>query len=670
MEGKEIVVGLMAFCLSLSASAQVVQKGVVVEYNEKAAKTALAGVEVRAQRAQSTVSDKKGSFVLDFPTLKAGDRVAVRRIEKPGYEIFNKEAVEQWNINPSQPFTVVMCRSDRFKRIRDGYERAASASYERQFRKEKSALEKERAAGKLREEEYEKELRTLQESYDSQLDKLENYVDRFARIDLSELSAEEQGVLDLVAEGKIEDAIGKYDELDFTGKYLKELKKERELGASARRLAELEAKVRGDKEELLKSVRRQVETLRLGGGRENMRRAGEILRQLADADTTDATSALEYAEYAMDRGDRTTSDVYLRRVLAHGTPEQKYVAEIHLETNRILYNSAQTADGKSIMELMGSDYSRKNPEVRIALLGVLFVSSEATALDVAKIAELEEEVRDYKPCNEAGRVAKMMALMALGQLKKTRKMYGSAEEYSRELKEVLNYADELAALYGENFDGLKLALAPAGEYLPILLSERRFEEFDSIAPRYGALALKHYRKDPDANLLYYRTIAVNLLTREIMRPGAAGFLAMYKDYIADIKGHSEETPQLVMALAMEFAGLENGMMMQGTDPGAAIDFFLAEYPAGKYSEPVFAELYAMIVLLPSEAGGDISKYEDVVDKCLRLKADSAMAHLAKGLILHDRKDLAGARKELEAAGQCAGGLDLTQTRLYKLLNNE
>ena len=110
MEGKEIVVGLMAFCLSLSASAQVVQKGVVVEYNEKAAKTALAGVEVRAQRAQSTVSDKKGSFVLDFPTLKAGDRVAVRRIEKPGYEIFNKEAVEQWNINPSQPFTVEMCR--------------------------------------------------------------------------------------------------------------------------------------------------------------------------------------------------------------------------------------------------------------------------------------------------------------------------------------------------------------------------------------------------------------------------------------------------------------------------------------------------------------------------------------------------------------------------------
>lgn len=662
--------GIICLLIAFGTSAQVVQKGVVVEYNEKARKTALAGVEVRAQRAQSTVSDKKGGFELDFPTLKAGDRVAVRRIEKPGYEVFNKEAVEQWNINPTQPFTVVMCRSDRFKRIRDGYERAASASYERQFRKEKSALEKERAAGKLREEEYEKELRTLQESYDSQLDKLENYVDRFARIDLSELSAEEQGVLDLVAEGKIEEAIRNYDELDFTGKYLNELKKERELGASARRLTELEAKVRGDKEELLKSVRRQVETLRLGGGRENMRRAGEILRQLVDADTTDATSALEYAEYAMDRGDRTTSDVYLRRVLAHGTSEQKYVAEIHLETNRILYNSAQEAGGKSIMELMESDYSRKNPEVRMALLGVLFVSPEATALDVEKIAELEEEVRGYKPFGEQGRIAKLTALAALGQLKKSRKMYGSAQEYSRELKEVLGYADELAALYGENFDGLKLALAPAGEYLPILLSERRFEEFDSIAPRYGALALKHYRKDPDANLLYYRTIAVNLLTREIMRPGAAGFLPMYKDYVAEIKGHSEETAQLVMALAMEFAGLENGMMMQGTDPGAAIDFFLAEYPAGKYSEPVFAELYAMIVLLPSEAGGDIAKYEVIVEKCLTLKTDSAMAHLAKGLILHGRKDLAGARRELEAAAQCAGGLDLTQTRLYKLLNNE
>lgn len=97
---KKLLPLLLSLLFALTLSSQVVQKGLAVEYNEKAAKTALAGVEFRVQRAGSTASDAKGAFALDFPTLKAGDRVAVRRIEKPGYEIFNKEAVEQWNINP------------------------------------------------------------------------------------------------------------------------------------------------------------------------------------------------------------------------------------------------------------------------------------------------------------------------------------------------------------------------------------------------------------------------------------------------------------------------------------------------------------------------------------------------------------------------------------------
>lgn len=92
---------IVSFIIAITAHAQTTQYGIVQEYNEKAKKTPLAGVELNVRSAGHTVSDNKGAFSLRFLTLKPGEKVNVRRIEKLGYEIFNKEAVEQWNINPN-----------------------------------------------------------------------------------------------------------------------------------------------------------------------------------------------------------------------------------------------------------------------------------------------------------------------------------------------------------------------------------------------------------------------------------------------------------------------------------------------------------------------------------------------------------------------------------------
>ena len=81
---------ILLFVLSsFLSSAQTVQKGIVEEYNGKAKKAPLAGVELNVRSAQSTVSDKGGVFSLQFQTGKPGQSVTVRRIEKLGYEIFN-----------------------------------------------------------------------------------------------------------------------------------------------------------------------------------------------------------------------------------------------------------------------------------------------------------------------------------------------------------------------------------------------------------------------------------------------------------------------------------------------------------------------------------------------------------------------------------------------------
>ena len=214
---------LFAFaCLFLSCisiHAQVEQKIQVMEYNLKQQKTPLNLVEVAVNNAGSVSTDAQGRATLRFRTLKAGDKVQVRRLEKAGYEIFNKEAVEQWTISGSNTFTIVLCKKERFKELCDNYNKVASASYDAQFKKEKSRLAAERKAGKLKEQEYQQKLQELSNQYEEQLENLDNYVDKFARIDLSELSQEEQAIMDLVEQGKIDEAIARYEDMDLLGQY-------------------------------------------------------------------------------------------------------------------------------------------------------------------------------------------------------------------------------------------------------------------------------------------------------------------------------------------------------------------------------------------------------------------------------------------------------------------
>lgn len=282
---KRIIIILLTSLLTVaSLFAQATQKGLIQEYNEKSKKTPLAGVELNVRSANSTVSDKDGNFTLQFLTLKPGEKVNIRRIEKLGYEIFNKEAVEQWNINPTTPFVIVMCRSDKFKKIRDNYEKVSSASYARQLKKEEAALAKMKEEGKIKEAEYQQQLFDLRENYEKQLDNLDSYVDRFSRIDLSELSTAEQEIIDLVQEGKIDEAIAKYEEQNYVDKYTQEVAQIKEVSTAIDRLSEVKKSKEASKDSLLAAIDRQIETLKLAGGKENFDKILSIYDRLISSD--------------------------------------------------------------------------------------------------------------------------------------------------------------------------------------------------------------------------------------------------------------------------------------------------------------------------------------------------------------------------------------------------
>ena len=296
--------------MSHSLSAQVVQRGLMLEYNEELAKSPLGGVEVVVRGAPSSVSDASGGFELEFLTQSDGERVSVTRIEKPGYEIFNKEALEQWNINPEEPFRIVMCESGRFKRIRDNYSRVSSESYARQQASEESRLRELLEDGALKEEEYRKELYELKVEYQTKLDDLESYVDRFARIDLSELDEAEREIIRLVQAGDMEGAIARYEAQDLVGKYRAETEDIREIETARESLDEAEQAKREGRDSLFAAVRRQFETYVLAGGEENYEKAGNLLREVALADTTNLEAVLEFAEFAMKQNDHRQAKLF------------------------------------------------------------------------------------------------------------------------------------------------------------------------------------------------------------------------------------------------------------------------------------------------------------------------------------------------------------------------
>lgn len=306
------IIGMMA----LAAAAQTVQHGLVLEYREAAPKTALPGVEVRVYPAQSTVSDTNGKFSLEFLTLSPGERISVRSIAKDGYEVFNSDALEQWNLSPENTFSIVMCRSDRFKRLKDLYYANSEERYARQYRDATANLRRLRDANRIAQHEFADSLARIEKLYARQLENLDNYVDRFARIDLSEISAAEQEIITLVQAGRIDEAIARYDELGAAGRLVSTLRQRAEVRQAVERLGEAEAGMTLAADSLLAVVSRQIQTLELAGDYGNNARILELYRSVADADTTNVDWVLTTANYIKDMvGDYAVARGYVQKAL-------------------------------------------------------------------------------------------------------------------------------------------------------------------------------------------------------------------------------------------------------------------------------------------------------------------------------------------------------------------
>ncbi len=295
---------LAALSLTLTILAQATQPCVVKQYNLKQQKTPLAGVQVTVGNAGSATSGADGRLTLTFRTLKPGDKVNLISAKKAGYELMNKAAVEQWFIaRDNTPFSLVLVRSDYFNQLKDRLTQTSTDSYRAKYEQAMQQLEQQKKTGKMKEAEYNQKLDELETSYQTQLSNLDNYIDLFARIDLSEVSAEEQRILDMVEEGKIDEAVKAYEALDITGKLRQARENVKAIDEGIEKLEDKRNQELQAIKDLKEKQQREIATLKLAGGKENYDKVAQILKENALADTTDIDAVWEYANFAYNQKD-------------------------------------------------------------------------------------------------------------------------------------------------------------------------------------------------------------------------------------------------------------------------------------------------------------------------------------------------------------------------------
>ena len=541
---------------SINVMAQCVQKGIVLEYNGKDQKSPIANVEIVVNNASSTVSDKKGEFTLNFRTLKPGDKISIRRIEKNGYEIFNKDAVDQWYISKSsEPFVIIMCRSDKFKKIRDNYTSVAKSNYTIKFENEQILLKNDLDKGKMLEQEYNSKIQALKDQYESQLENIENYIDKFARIDLSELNAFEKEVIDLVSKGEIDKAIDKYENEDLLSKYMSQIESYNKLDEAQQKISKALDKSISRRDSIHNVIMHQVTLLRMAGGKENFDKAMNLMRDVALSDTTNFTAVYDYASYCQKVGRLDEALKFFNTILRVEVPNSHESVQARIGVSSILLKQRDyfqiTQSTRPVIEIIEQLAKKEgNPNLYI---DERINAKKTLARACTQLKDTTEAIRYYNEAIEDAKILAEMDPSQIGTLVDVEAM--ACQMYSRSF----NMGDEAMAIGKKMLEHAKIFY----EQNPELNKARYAFVFNVAASAYNI------KKDSnEAERLF---LEAEKLYEEAykMNPEAYGsYLASNKQNLADLylqKDKSGAVPNLDKALRplQEAERLINKLLAEG-----------------------------------------------------------------------------------------------------------
>ena len=254
-------VSLLVIMLIALVSLAQTQQGVAYRYNGKNPRTPLGNVTIAYDgNKRTTISAENGSFALTLVGRKMGDRIGLVSVKKREMMVFNQHAVDEWSIR-KEPLMLILCNADEFEKQKENLINIGRREAKKKYDKQKAELEKQLSASQIKEAEYEAALDKAYEELERLQKIIGEYAEYFVRIDLSEVTAEEQRILDLVHEGKIEEALKAYDKLNLLDKFDAEASSYQALSDASKKIEDEKIHRKNNIENLYDAVQHHVSTL-------------------------------------------------------------------------------------------------------------------------------------------------------------------------------------------------------------------------------------------------------------------------------------------------------------------------------------------------------------------------------------------------------------------------
>ncbi|NVN93825.1 MAG: hypothetical protein HXX18_00940 [Bacteroidetes bacterium] len=304
---KQLIVFIWGLC-PLILIAQDYQSGYVFEINSD--NKPIPNVEIIALKSSIANSDDDGHFRLAFRNKKGGEPILIDQINKKGYELVNKEDVQNWVFSMKYPVKIIMCKEGLLAESKRKYYNIGSDYYKKRYEESIAAKKKQLQKNNITQQDYLKAIDDANQELKKSQENLNFYVDKFSRINKDELYGTDKLAIQLLEEGKIDEAIIVYEDSKILETFIEKLKQRDNASYNLRVMAPL--------------LFNQVDLLIQKNDMYSHMKADSILHAIAKSDTLNTTYTNKYALFLMKEENYSESFLwYKTTLLSAKTEEQK-----------------------------------------------------------------------------------------------------------------------------------------------------------------------------------------------------------------------------------------------------------------------------------------------------------------------------------------------------------
>ncbi|MBK8874406.1 MAG: tetratricopeptide repeat protein [Bacteroidetes bacterium] len=406
---KKYIFIILSTFLFKTVHSQVIQKGLVREFNS--GKQSITGVSILFKGSLIAESDINGKFVVKINSGKNyGDSITFIEAKKSGYEVVNEDQIQYLQINSENvlPKDIILAKAGVLQSAKAEYSIALHKVLTQNYITEKTTLVDKVNASQLNVEEFNIQIKLLNEQFEKQNSRIDALAQAFARVNFDDVSEAHKESLSLCKVSKLDEAIATLELQDLSAKILELINEIKHKDSVILRAEYEEAKLIEQKNQYIDMLSTLVDMYTFDF---KPLEAESIMDTLLMLDTTDLTILQNTANFYRDQllYDKAI-DTY-QRIINHPQAEPWQLANVYCYLGRLFkikgdqkqalaHFEKYLAANQEIFQMDSSSFHKNNLAISYSKMGEMHTSGGILnkALEFnEKYYLLEKELADKNP---------------------------------------------------------------------------------------------------------------------------------------------------------------------------------------------------------------------------------------------------------------------------------